>query len=390
MKRIIAVISLLIMILVLAACEKGGEAEYVQSNPGTANNSPIMKGDGGYYYNASTLSKLALRYYDIKTGKTIFLCSKPECSHDGNIYCTATSEKYHALGTGYYENELYIAVLEHTDSEILYKLLRASKDGTELAEISTFAKMATDTSGLLTTISAGLVIHKGKAYFPYEYVGDETETISGIAEIDIATGRSHSIIEGAEHGQFFNVTAAGNMVYFMTMSSDFSSNIFEYDISEKHLECIVTVPAKDGILGSGTVINGKYWYTLTKSDGENVIKIYDPIAKETADSDLDYGDLQPVGISSDGKYLFISDGKLTNSLKENARIAICSLEGEKLTEFEIPSHSTYSEYSVNILDGTVYLQYYDSVVCCSLENILNETPVWEEIFCFERGEDNNA
>ncbi len=387
MKRIITILLALAMLITLSACSNGGKAEYVQSNSGAYIGSPIMKGDGGYYYNASSLDKLALRYYDLDTGKTIFLCSKPECAHDGNIYCTATSEKYRALGTAYYENELYIAALEATDSEIMYKLLRASKNGTELTEISTFAKMSTDDPFISQSSFTGLVIHKGKAYFPYTFAGNESVSLDGIAEIDIATGRSRSIIEDSEHGQFFNMTAAGDTVYFMSFSTNFKFNIFAYDINEKRTENIITVDK--GWLKGGTAVNGKFWYTITTEDFENKIMIYDPQTKESTEF-VFQEDIEPVGITTDGKYLYIADEKMNHMSPENVRVAVCTLEGRKIAEFEIPisdsAQGAGENYALNILDDTVYIQYYEKVVCCSFEDILAGNPKWEELFCFEERE----
>lgn len=58
-------------------------------NPG---NGSIMKTENGYYY-YDVLSG-ALRYYDIASGKNMYLCNKPECKHDGNSFCVATNDKY--------------------------------------------------------------------------------------------------------------------------------------------------------------------------------------------------------------------------------------------------------------------------------------------------------
>lgn len=387
MKRIITILLALAMLFSLSAYGKGGNAEYIQSNSGAYIGSPIMKGDGGYYYNVSSLNKLALRYYDIETGKTIFLCSKPECAHDGNIYCTATSEKYRALGTAYYENELYIAALEATDSEIMYKLLRASKNGTELTEISTFAKMSTDDPFISQSSFTGLVIHKGKAYFPYTFAGNESVSLDGIAEIDIATGRSRSIIEGTEHGQFFNMTAAGDTVYFMSLSTNFNFNIFAYDINGKLTENIVTI--EDGWLYSGTVVGEKFWYTMQTKDFDYRIMIYDPQTKESTEFAFDE-DIEPVGITTDGEYLYIADEKINHVSDENVRVAVCTLDGKKLAGFEIPisdsAQGVGEEYALNVLDDMVYIQYYDKVVCCPLEDILDGNTTWKELFCFERRE----
>jgi len=272
--------------------------------------------------------------------------------------------------------------METTDSERLYKLLRAAKDGTELTEIATFVKVPDNNASLAISSSTNLVIHKGKAYASYEFSGNESKPVKGIAEIDIATGRSRSIIEGTEYGTLLNLTAAGGKVWFMSFSLN-ATRIYVYNIEDKCIES--TVDIKDGYPEGCAAVNGKLWYTLRINSGKRLIKIYDPITNETAD--FAFEDFEPVSITTDGRYLFIADSDSIYITEKNVRVAVCSLDGIKLTEFEIPmgasTQGNYTAYSLNVLDDTVYIQYYDKVVCCSLENILAGTCTWEDVFIFE-------
>ena len=47
-------------------------------------------------------SSSALRYYDEASGETVYVCAKPNCLHDGNEFCTATTRTYTLLSDPVY------------------------------------------------------------------------------------------------------------------------------------------------------------------------------------------------------------------------------------------------------------------------------------------------
>ena len=59
------------------------------------------------------------------------------------------------------------------------------------------------------------------------------------------------------------------------------------------------------------------------------------------------------------------------------------LDIRKITNGAYSAQGVGEGYALNILDGTVYIQYYDKVVCCPLKDILDGNTVWEEVFRFE-------
>ena len=76
----------------LPQCEPANTVNFFTHN--------VMKGINGYYYydfwetGYGDMSS-GIVYYDIPTGKTIPLCSKPQCPHDGNAFCPSTSFDSH-------------------------------------------------------------------------------------------------------------------------------------------------------------------------------------------------------------------------------------------------------------------------------------------------------
>ena len=78
------------------------------ANIGAYHVGSVMKGDSGYYYNDGWQIKYGvfsggIVYFDNATGKTIPLCSKPQCLHDGNAFCPSTSfdSSFNILYNGY-------------------------------------------------------------------------------------------------------------------------------------------------------------------------------------------------------------------------------------------------------------------------------------------------
>lgn len=76
--------------MVLLLCSGCGKKalpveDYVSSNPAKVIYNAVMKTDTGYYYGSSE-KKMSIHYYDVGSGQNIFLCSKPECRHNGDAF----------------------------------------------------------------------------------------------------------------------------------------------------------------------------------------------------------------------------------------------------------------------------------------------------------------
>ena len=142
MKKINSTFAVACIAFSLTGCNKNiPMQDCLNTNMGTTNYHQIMKTENGYYYNATSLGDMSLRYHDNATGKDIYLCAKPECTHDGgDKFCTATSKGFRVYYTGIYGSNIYIAASETDGKQISFKLLKASLDGTELTEVCTFVR----------------------------------------------------------------------------------------------------------------------------------------------------------------------------------------------------------------------------------------------------------
>ena len=95
MKKLILTLAAACIALTLTGCNNTTPTEdYLNTNKGSSAYHPIMKTENGYYYN-DPMEGLGLKYHDNATGKDIYLCAKPECSHDGNSFCTADALRFH-------------------------------------------------------------------------------------------------------------------------------------------------------------------------------------------------------------------------------------------------------------------------------------------------------
>lgn len=112
-----------------------------------------------------------LMYYDFALKKNIYLCNKPECKHDGNQYCVATTSKYKYLSDELYGDTLLISAVEETDTQYVFQLLVAALDGSALEDYMTIAKVekASFSSVDISTVA----FHRNYAIFGIELYGTE-------------------------------------------------------------------------------------------------------------------------------------------------------------------------------------------------------------------------
>ena len=97
-----------------------------------------------------------LSYTDAASGETVPLCAKPECTHDGNLYCTATTKAYRDISGVkspdnafvFHDGYLYRLATKNMYNETGTKttgdphtvLLRYEPDGTGITELHDFGE----------------------------------------------------------------------------------------------------------------------------------------------------------------------------------------------------------------------------------------------------------
>ena len=439
MKKLILTLAAACIAFTLIGCNHTTPREdYLNTNRGTFVYHPIIKTENGYYYNynpridqsSGYMGTLILKYYDNAIGNDIYLCAKPECTHDGNNFCTATNNRFYVWYMGMYENNIYIAGEEGRN----FKLLKASLDGTELSEICTLIQtIGTSGSAFISSCydTRAMILHRGYAFIPYTlmYSGMADTQTTGLAIIHLSDGSVQYMPE-YEHENlvqayyYTNIIPYGDYLYYTMAKTEFHRYNFKTGADE-------ILPFKENLtetygdkfskkikdFDTYTIIDGKVWYFCggTKQSPASLF-IYDPdentttlvegfgekLLAETTTYDLNG---EPYAVSTnycispqpmyDGKYLYIvGQGFSASNLVGGRYLAnaseyydmdvhILTLEGERLGGFVFPRTTTCQ---VNIVDETFYMQTPEGVVYCSVADVIAGNIEWKQLYRFRNEE----
>ena len=202
-----------------AATEEKTENQFVSEDyePGNKNKylATMMKTDKGFYH--YTYADQGLHYYDVATGKTMFLCNKPECRHDGNEFCVATNQKYLTLNTCIYNDVILKYAAEETDTQYCFKVLSVALDGSSMNEIATTLEFEKPTEGF-AVYQCFMYVHRNKAFLTMAGAGQaEIEEYHGAAILDLNTKEVTYLDEtpfGSDNVAVESVTAFGDYFYY--------------------------------------------------------------------------------------------------------------------------------------------------------------------------------
>lgn len=172
----------------------------------------MMKTDKGFYHYDK-----GLRYYDNATKRTMFLCNKPECRHDGNEFCVATNGKYLHLNRCLYNDVILEYVVEESDTQYHFKLLSVALDGSEMNEIASTFTFEKPVEGF-AVYQCFMYVHRNKAFLTMAGSGQaEQEEYYGAAILDLNTKEVNYLDEepfGKNNEEVTKVTAQGDYFYY--------------------------------------------------------------------------------------------------------------------------------------------------------------------------------
>lgn len=417
MKKSLSLLTAISLMLSLCSCENNIPKEpSLATNTGTSMFNQIMETEDGYYYNeAMAFNELSLRFYDKATGKDLFLCAKPECTHDGNSFCAATAGKLKTCYTAMYGDGIYITVLDRKEERTEYKLLKASLDGTELTEICTFLNVnnAEENPVIMMSTSNNMVIHRGYAFVPYFISTSESGMMgkTGAAVIDIQSGKYELIseLDMSETLGIENITADGDCFYYTAYFSNTRENRFySYNFKTKEEKEIPEISKISNYeIDSYTPVDGKLWF-VANTDGmmTNDVYIYDSKTNTTEKSEVftqklgelteiydTEGNLQTVNfdiytlakLRYDGEYLYVAErGFFGRDYNEwEMQLHIFTLDGEELGSF---IYEREGACQMNIVNSTVYIQTTGGVEYCAVSDIIDGKTEWKKLYSFEQNE----
>ncbi|MBQ8921586.1 MAG: hypothetical protein IJ060_05425 [Oscillospiraceae bacterium] len=193
-------------------------------------------------------------FYDPETGESAILCARPNCTHDGSTYCTATTKAYSSYYRSdrfpmvYADGYLYTVSTKHskwTETDYGYEqadpkedhavLLRYEPDGSGITELHDFG---TGTGGFRPTM------HRGYLWFAVQTMsygetvqnpisGADEAFVNGGYEIwgyELKTGNLVKIYDSESKPDINHVDTApqylagiGDYIYFNTEDGDWAS-----------------------------------------------------------------------------------------------------------------------------------------------------------------------
>ncbi len=443
MKKAISTILILCAALSLTACgeSKTEYSDYISGNPSDIWGNAIMETEDGFYRNLDPFM-LALCYYDKATGKAVYLCAKPECTHDGNEYCTATKEGvfYDAnicMSGGY----VYYSASEYVqeDEKEYYKLIRAKADGTEFTELCTYQTtmgIAVPHGIFAENYGRVMAVHRGLAIVPfydYDLPTLMTDCTPNTMIIDIESGSYHKLpspdvdLTKTQYGQGDYFLYEDWLYYTISMenSNNFKS-LYRYNLVSGVTEK-VDISVK---FTSYAVIDGCVYYsTPTKGEVPSKLFKYDHESGTVTDLSeqlvVDETPFTNAVLMWNGEYLIIQDrlywtGSEGIAAANKYKVLFMDKDGNAVADYDmwdapVPRHidefkdKEYIEYGLKSQNGKLYIcthfnhddprvdytdRFNELVLCCEIDDIISGQAEWYEPFDFYQllkpKEDNNA
>ncbi len=356
----------------------------------------VMKGADGYYYsqhpweyreNSSGemkvyyFNELPLYYYDTKTQKSIILCSKPQCQHDGNEFCAATSAKGELLYNCLYNGCIY--KINREDAEVegnsVLRLTRADLQGNELSTIGDIMTVA----GKFPDINSA-VIHYGKLFMSVTAYNIKENGTRHLYVTDLESGETKEINvhDAKKYETYAYMTADGDYLYYATeditynkinkyIIDDLKTVMHRYNIKTGETEIISAIPE---VYSSFTVNNGIIYYTVVdRKNNTFCLYAYDTAKAETKaiveNKQVKYtsgkylSDQSTISVYTDRKYLYIITAGGSSGYNEEVGVYseffIYDFDGKTLYEGVpgVDPDKKCWDYEFSAIDGNVYFYY---------------------------------
>lgn len=281
MKRIILFAAMILMMTLLASCGDSGDPrfaadEYLEACDQNRNLPPIFDGlckSGDTFYICTHSGKVLLQLFDGKSGMSMPLCIKPECTHTDDS-CNAVLSGY-ANGLSVYEGRLYWAGVSN---DFNYAVYSESLDGTgrqilrelpeewvNLDDYTVFHRGKVYGAGILESISGG------SPEYTVKVCGGTLDGNDSFTVLD------KTFIGGASPK--VEIQAVGNTLYAAIMTEN-TLELYSWDCQKQDMNSIYSgsVDFKPGEFwadsaGDIYISGGLNVYKLSK--GKELSKVFD-------------------------------------------------------------------------------------------------------------------
>ena len=363
---------------------------------------PAASEHGSYYIYDQLQSGVfyEVMYHDDETGKSLPLCAKPECRHDGNEYCVATTKHYYittmnAKNTGcvYYNGYVYAAATrydvppENIDSNPSLQgvLLRYAPDGTEVTELCTLTDRAHN------GVQCQLLLHRGCLIIEVNYSDTPADEKGDMTLIEATTG-GYQIV-GYDIANRTLVTLAEMPESLIgTSSLDMPESwqcVGDTLYLQKPMNAHWADPLRDGIYAVN-LLTGESRRLVIKSSGDFVVTPQDIYYAESRGSeyiihrfDLESGEDSEIShkrwynFSYDGTYIYAEAADSWDAANSQYSVVVLNSDFEQVASVPF-SQSTYFFPSAS--SGMLYVNTYDKMWRCPLADALAGNAKWEEYY----------
>ncbi len=392
-------ITMAMCLMLLTGCGRGGNnAEHPEDTPWNNGFHAIMENDKGWYTNESAADILSLRYTDKESGAQVYLCSRPECMHEGGGSCTATYNDLEPVNTLMYEGDIYFAAYEQDEETAGIALYRAAADGSALDKAADVYKIKFPRDDRCDIGQEPFIIHKGYAYIPFDLSkrslpGFGGYIDSGLMKVNIYTGETTEIVsddEGYFSRRVSRLKGCGDYVYFDYTGMKPGGGTYRYNITSGEVSPTVVNDEIYTVLSGVTpdrvyvsTANENFCLRIESYDSETFEYIgiaADTDERNMASCTLFYNDM--IFICGDNDISVYRDGERIGGLAD------CG-EADDFEYSDNISYYRYQNYIWKISDNYFYrIRYGDYffeeriiyyIDRCPLEDIISGEGEFEEV-----------
>ncbi len=422
--KLFALASAAAVTLSMASCSDRSE-KYQDYEPGNrrAELNPVMETDKGYYAkrrDASGENMLEICYYDKESGKAIYLCSKPECSHDGGEFCTATHKDINAVDITMSDGYIYIkgAVISEEEDMLTWKLYRANADGTQFTEICSYQKLKTIFSGRgPMNYSNDLIVHRGYAiveFNDHELSSPLYDYMPNIMMIDLESGH-YKTLPTADYDLTKTQRGRGGLyieddyLYYYIEPQNYTNTkyLYRYNLVTGETERIGT----NTRLHDFVVMDGVVYYTTVPTDEQEYVPFYAYDTATGKETDLSQNlnsafgaEHHNVSLMCDGRYIYFvtsiyngERGQTFLMLSEDMKRLISIEPPQEIreygTELKISNEKAYFVAGIRYRNDAVSLielgwETNTLAYSCPVEDIATGNPEWTLAYDFTEFEES--
>ena len=370
--------------------------------------------------------KSYLAFTDRESGQTVPLCARPNCEHDGSLYCTASTKAYNASLPVSYDGRLIASAIKNTDpdnyenNKTSVVLIEYEPDGTAIHELCTISDKE-------SYFVSEPYIHRGYAWMIVNVINSKEDdplthrfTENGGWEIrgyELATGNVvcvYSVMAKPDEGFYYynpaKLVPDGDYLYFFnTEKSLYGSGgnsrrpdlpvglhrLNLYSGQTEHVfDGFIDEPAKE--VNSSYTVSGNYVIGI---QGSGILKVYNMETKE----DIMLENCTRAYMT-DGEYIYMSRYDWQNKISE---MNIYDFSGKLIQN--IPTDNVFSfAQDILIANGSMYIlqngeittekmkngdtwitHSVPQVLYSDLESVKAGNPDWKLAYEFRSLEENN-